>query len=238
MMFRKPDSCVRHQIVLSAAIADHHRHTCRITPASHVSFEKTEISFLVNISYYILVTCTLSALLTGLAGAAQYVTAQQNGFSTEERVSITVSGRVIQDLSVQNITIDVVADVNLVAEDPDQSVIEIDPTEDAVAFDTEFAGVGYVVAKGEPDTEFLLSFPRTVELTSTTDGSLLIIEYVVAHNSANEQQGADYVREVTQEFTLNSDGEYHFWLGGRVDISDVTDGDYEGEFFMDVEYKL
>lgn len=173
--------------------------------------------------------------LPGLTGIAA---SQDSGLSQEANISISVSGRVIQDLSVQNITIDVIADVNLVAEDPEQSTIEIDPTQNPVTFDPEFAGSGYVVAKGEPATDFLLSFPRTVELTNVSDGSLLIIEYIVAHNSVNDQQSSDFVREVTQEFTLNSDGEYHFWFGGRVDITNVTDGEYEGDFYMDVEYKL
>ena len=152
--------------------------------------------------------------------------------------TMSVSGRVVRDLSAQNITLEVVADVNLVATQPGQTVIEIDPTRISVTSDPDLPGSGYVVAKGEPNSTFVLSFPRFVELTHVDDGSILFVEYVIAHNRVNEPSNADFVRQVTEEFRLNASGEYHFWFGGRVNIANATGGQYDGDFFMEVSYRF
>lgn len=152
--------------------------------------------------------------------------------------TIAVSGRIVRDLSVQNITIEVIADVNLKATQPGQTIIEIDPTRTAVTSDPDLPGSGYAVAKGEPNSTFVLSFPRFVELTQVEDGTVLLVEYVIAHNRVNEPLNASFVRQVTEEFQLNATGEYHFWFGGRVDIANATGGQYDGDFFMEVSYRF
>jgi len=152
--------------------------------------------------------------------------------------TLSVTGRIVRDLSVQNISLEVIADVNLKATQPGQTVIEIDPTRVPVTGDPELPGSGYVVAKGEPNTTFVLSFPRFVELTHVEDGTVLLVEYVIAHNRVNEQLNADFVRQVTEEFQLNASGEYHFWFGGRVNIANATGGQYDGDFFMEVSYRF
>lgn len=151
---------------------------------------------------------------------------------------IAVTGRVIRDMTAQNITLEVVADANLVATQPGQTFIEIDPTRISVTSDPDLPGSGYVVAKGEPNTAFVLTFPRIVEMTHIDDGTILEVEYLIAHNRLNEPSNADFVRQVTEEFRLNASGEYHFWFGGRVDITNATGGQYDGDFFMEVSYRF
>lgn len=162
----------------------------------------------------------------------------QDVANTDNSASISVSGRVIQSLSAQNIIIDVLANVNLVATEPNQAFIEIDPTVVPVTFDDDLLGTGFAVAIGEPGTKFFINFPREVVLTNNVDGNILIIEYDIAHNQVNEQQNANRIRQISEEFILNDNGEYYFWFGGKVDIRNVTDGEYMGDFFMEVEYTL
>lgn len=149
-----------------------------------------------------------------------------------------VTGRVIRDLAVQQITLEVIAEANLVPSAPGQTRIEVDPTRVPITYDLEQPGSGYVVAKGEPSTTFVLSFPRSVDLTHVVDGSILQVSYLIAHSAINQPMSADLVREVTQEFRLNDIGEYHFWFGGSVDVSNATGGQYDGDFFMEVSYRF
>lgn len=165
------------------------------------------------------------------------VYSQITEISPQVNASLTISGRVIQDLSAQNIQIELLADVNLVAE-PGQAIIEIDPITTSITSDPELPGSGFALAKGEPGATFVITFPRWVELTNVNDNSTLLVQYLIAHNSSIDQPTSIRVREVAEEFTLNANGEYYFWFGGSVDITGITSGEYEGDFFMEVEYKL
>lgn len=164
--------------------------------------------------------------------------AQTTEFSTSGTTSITVSGTVIQDLSAQNIILDIEQEVNFVPENDNETVLVVDPVSDPVTFDPAFAGSGFAVAKGEPGARFTISFPSVIELTHAEEGSVLILEYFVAHSPTDDQQSAERVRQVSEEFVLNSEGEYYFWFGGRVDVSDAVDGEYDGDLFLEVEYTI
>lgn len=180
---------------------------------------------------------TFTVLSISLA-AHSMLYAQNGGSSGLGSTTITVSGLVIQDLSVQNIIIEIQEEVNFVPENDGQTLLVVNPLEDPVTFDPAFAGSGFAVAKGEAGAGFTISFPLTIELMNTENGTVITLEYIVAHSPQDNQQGAELVKQVSEEFVLNSEGEYYFWFGGRVDISEASEGEYEGDLFLEVEYTI
>ena len=177
----------------------------------------------------------LLALITGLTVTAD-LQAQQADVTGEGFAQISVSGTVVRDLSSQNIIVDIQEEVNFVPENDSETVLVVDPVSDPVTFDPAFAGSGFAVAKGEPNARFTIAFPLRIELTHNENDNVIILEYIVTHSPRDDQQSAERVRQVSEEFVLNSEGEYYFWFGGRVDVSDATDGEYSGDLFLEVEY--
>lgn len=166
-------------------------------------------------------------LLLGMPFAAH---AQLDGPNTAE---IAVTGKVIPARSTQQLTFETLSDVNFIQLNEDDTEISVDPIRDASAGDS---GPGHIVAKGQPGALFRLTFTRTVVLRNTTDNTTVTVQYLMSAHPTDEQRNSTYVLESSPQFRLNEQGEYHFWLGGRLSLQGVTDGEYEGEFTMDVEY--
>lgn len=154
----------------------------------------------------------------------------------EDSATITITGEVIQQLGAQNITLEIKNEVNFVLDDHEKQSIIVDPITTPPTYDPEFSGSGYIVAKGEPYASFRLSFSQNIILRNPEDGNLVTVEYLISSNDFDEQASSSYVKEITPEFTLNENGEFHFWIGGRISLTDLTEGLYEGEFLLDLEY--
>jgi hypothetical protein len=169
----------------------------------------------------------LFLLILGMPFAAH---AQLNGPGSAE---IAVTGKVIPARSTQQLSFETLSDVNFIQLNEDDTEISVDPIRDASAGDS---GPGHIVAKGQPGALFRLTYSRTVVLRNTTDNTTVTVEYLMSAYPTDEQRNSTYVLETSPQFRLNEQGEYHFWLGGRLSLQGVTDGDYEGEFTMDVEY--
>lgn len=160
------------------------------------------------------------------------IRAQQHG---EEEISATinVNGRVVAELSMQSILIESVYNPSFQQVDIDLTQVVVDPVTDQAG---SVGGAGMLVAKGEPNRAFQVTVPQTVTLVHSDTGTTLNVSVVVSHNGLLDQSSSDYIRETVSGFRLNADGEYYFWLGGEIDVADVEEGEYEGNFLLEVEY--
>lgn len=170
----------------------------------------------------------LIAILFSTAG----VQAQQTG-DQEISATINVTGRVVAELSMQSILIESVYNPSFQQVNIDLTQVVVDPVTDQAG---SVGGAGMLVAKGEPNRAFQVTIPQTVTLVHSDTGTTLNIGVVVSHSSIIDQSSSDYVREAVSGFRLNADGEYYFWMGGEIDVADVEEGEYEGNFLLEVEY--
>lgn len=151
----------------------------------------------------------------------------------ETTAGIRIMGTIIPSLGGENIIFDTIYEVHFEQEFPGDTFISVDPITD---FAGPESGAGYVVAKGQPNAEFQLNFSRQILMRHSNGTSTLVVTYLLSSNHIDEQENSDYVQEISPQFKLNSDGEFHFWIGGQVDIRDAEEGDYFGEFTLEVEY--
>lgn len=138
-------------------------------------------------------------------------------------VSIDVSARVVDTIELTTIR-------NMSFEDiqPSQSELSISPVQDANA--------GKMVASGIPNARMRVQFLREWQLTNSRGGPPLTFFYQLAGNSVDEQSTAELLQTDNRNLEFNSDGEYYFWIGGTVNISEAEPGSYEGEFTIEIEY--
>jgi hypothetical protein len=153
--------------------------------------------------------------------------------STEASSGIRIIGTVIPTMGGENIIFDTIYEVHFEQEFVGDNAIVVDPITDIA---NPESGSGYVVAKGQPNAEFQLNFSRQIVMRHSNGTSVLVVNYLLSSNNIDEQENSVYVQEVSPRFRLNSDGEYHFWIGGQVNITDAEEGEYFGEFILEVEY--
>jgi hypothetical protein len=54
--------------------------------------------------------------------------------------------------------------------------------------------------------------------------------------SSDNQGASEPIDAAARTLKINSSGQYYFWLGGLIDISQARPGKYEGEFTLEIEY--
>ena len=146
--------------------------------------------------------------------------AQKN---SSKDVSINVSAKVIS--SIEMITIQ---SMKLSKANTQNNRITIDPQTSANA--------GKMVATGSPNANIRISFLRQRELTRSKGTETLLFNYRVAGNTKDDQSTAEMLNRENRDFKFNSKGHFYLWIGGNVDISTATPGNYQGEFTVDIEY--
>ncbi len=167
----------------------------------------------INISTFALL---FVALLTVPAGS---LLAQQNGTD----LNINVSARVIS--SIEMITIN---SMKLSEVEVENNRISIDPQNSSNA--------GKMIAIGNPNSEIRISYLEQRELTNPQGSETLIFNYEVAGNTEDDQSSAEILYRENRDFEFNENGRFYLWIGGSVDISTASPGNYQGEFTVDIEY--
>ena len=71
---------------------------------------------------------------------------------------------------------------------------------------------------------------------NTQGNDSLLIEYQVFGYSGNNQQASEAIDAVDRILRFNSEGIFYLLIGGRIDISNASPGNYEGEFTLEIEY--
>ncbi|WP_445665816.1 DUF4402 domain-containing protein [Fodinibius sp. AD559] len=154
--------------------------------------------------------------ITTLTAMAQ----DQNGETS--RISIAASAQVVE--SIEMVT---VRDMDFSSVRPSQQAISIDPLSDS--------NTGKMIALGNADSQIRVSFVRGRTLTHAS-GSTLTFTYEIAGNDEDDQSSAEILQTDNRDLTLNSNGEYYFWIGGQVNVENARPGNYNGNFTIEVEY--
>lgn len=184
-------------------------------------------SLLKNIELRRVIGLRFKATLFLCALGLTTIQAQSTG-SEGKTSTITVTGKVVASLEGQAILIESVSVPVFEQENIDDTEITVDPISSS--------GAGFLIAKGESNRVFQAVFPSVITLTNLESNSPLNVRITISHNSTVEQSSSSYVREEVSSFTLNENGEYYFWFGGAITISEVEEGGYDGDFTLEVEY--
>lgn len=155
------------------------------------------------------------------------VRAQNNGNGEPISVSIRVAATV-QATTDMEVSIVTLRDMFLDRQITRQGIITIDPLTDVQA--------GQMRAEGRPNSEVRISFLQERELTRIGGSETIMFYYDIAGNDIDDQPSAEVLDLDNRDFRLNEDGEFYFWIGGRVDIRNAVQGSYDGEFTVEIEY--
>ncbi len=142
---------------------------------------------------------------------------------SQQNVSISVSATVAG--TVEMITINTVDFENI---EQEGSVIRVDPIFGERA--------GKMIARGTPNAEFRVDYIRQRELANMDGSGFIFFDYEVAGNTIDDQETSELLDQDIRDLQFNDEGEFYFWIGGTVDLSDVDPGSYQGDFTIEIEY--
>jgi len=146
----------------------------------------------------------------------------QNG-NNDVSISVSASAEVIS--TIEMVTLQ---SMNLGDSEERNGVVRINPQQSANA--------GKMMAIGTPNSDVRISFLPRRELTRSEGTENLLFRYDVAVNTEEDQSTAEILNQENRDFSLNEEGRLYLWIGGNVDISTATPGNYQGEFTLDIEY--
>ncbi|PKD44187.1 hypothetical protein [Rhodohalobacter barkolensis] len=142
---------------------------------------------------------------------------------SQQNVSISVSATVAG--TVEMITINTVDFDDI---EQEGSEIRVDPIFGERS--------GKMVARGTPNAEFRVDYIRQRELVNLDGEGIIFFNYEVAGNGIDDQETAELLDQDIRDLQFNEEGEFYFWIGGTIDLSDVNPGSYQGEFTIEIEY--
>lgn len=159
-------------------------------------------------------------LLLPLATIAQ--TQDENGTS----VNITASATVVSN----GIEMETISDIGVLRasqlQDGDEVVIN-------PVFDSE---AGIMRARGQPNAEIRVSYLSEMEVARREGGGVIVFNYLVSGYPDFNQEASELLNLLEYQVRFNDEGEYYFWIGGEIDLSDALPGNYDGEFTIEIEY--
>ncbi len=141
---------------------------------------------------------------------------------SSDSINIRVAANVIKSIelvTIRNMRVDNVQ--------PGQKEIALSPVTDS--------GAGKMIARGTPGAQIRVSYFEEWQLNNGRSSSLTF-RYRLAGNAENKQNTAELLLPDNRGLRFNKDGEFFFWVGGRVNIENAQPGTYEGEFTIEIEY--
>ncbi|MFW6157686.1 MAG: hypothetical protein ACOC4S_02465 [Balneolaceae bacterium] len=173
------------------------------------------MNYLKRLFYCLPLLCLLSMMMNSAVLAQSDV---GNSIAIDVSASVveaTVDLVTIQEIQFQNVQ-------------PSQGEIHVDPLENANA--------GLLRAEGSPNAPVRIRFQPELELNRLEGTESLTFFYEVAGGLQDEQDTAELLEEDNRDLELNDQGHFYIWVGGRVNIENAVNGQYEGEFTLEVEY--
>jgi len=143
--------------------------------------------------------------------------------------SIQVRGSVINPIVLEELTSELIQNPIFIPDSPEQQIIVVDPV-------TGGGSAGFMVVRGTPGSTFTFQVPNAMRLINSSDGNSFEIEISLSYNDLQDQSSSQLLREQMAEFSLNESGEMYFWIGGTMDVSSLTSGEYSGELIFELEY--
>lgn len=170
------------------------------------------------------IICLLTiAAVALLLPASSY--AQEEG-KVASSVSITASARVIGDIELITISDMGLLEAIMLQEGNE---ILINPV-----FDPE---AGIMKARGTPNAPIRVSYLSEREVTRMEGPGNLMFYYLVSGYAGDNQRASELLDPVIErELRFNKDGEFFFWIGGRVSLDNALPGTYQGAFTIEIEY--
>jgi len=163
-------------------------------------------------------------LLFCLLAVSSFTAKQVSGQDQKSsRISINASAQVVE--SIEMVT---VRNMDFSSVQPSQQTISIDPLSDS--------NTGKMIALGNADSQIRVSFVRERTLRHVSGTSTLTFTYEIAGNDEDDQSSAEILQTDNRDLTLNSEGQYYFWIGGQVNVENAKPGNYNGDFTIEVEY--
>jgi hypothetical protein len=151
--------------------------------------------------------------------------AQEAGQSGSS-VSITASARVVGDIELITISDMGLLEAILLQE---SNEILINPV-----FDPE---AGIMKARGTPDAPVRVSYLAEREVTRMEGPGTLMFYYMVSGYPGDNQRESELLDPaIERELRFDENGEFYFWIGGRVSLENALPGSYQGEFTIEIEY--
>ena len=147
---------------------------------------------------------------------------QNNGTSISISASATVVGG---DIDISTITDMGIIDAQRTQEG---SVLYINPV-----FDTQ---AGIMRASGNPGAQIRVSYLSEMVIERREGEGTITFNYEISGFESNNQRESELLDQIERELRFNEDGEFYFFIGGTVDLSNALPGNYDGEFTMEIEY--
>lgn len=143
-----------------------------------------------------------------------------------DSVSISASATVIGN-SIELLTI---SEMSLVeaSQMAEEEMVYINPI-----FDPE---AGILKALGQPHSLVRVSYISEREIFRKEGPGSLVFYYEVSGFGSDSQRESELLEDLEREVRLNENGEFYFWIGGRVNLQNAISGSYEGEFTIEIEY--
>jgi hypothetical protein len=152
----------------------------------------------------------------------------------QSSVVVDVTAFVLPSASTKIPMIQTVYDVDFVVYDEEQIQIVVDPIRNTAGSE---GGAGMILILGTPNTEFTLQYSKFVDMKNEEDPTNFVtMEYILSHSPTNNQSTSTPISQLDTRFKLNSVGEYYIWVGGRVSIVNIKDGQYFGGLEVEVTY--
>ena len=152
--------------------------------------------------------------------------AQNQVNSNRTSVSISASATVIG----ADIELETISDMGIIDAQRTQEGTEIyiNPVFDPQA--------GIMRARGNPGAQIRVSFLEEMEVTRREGPGVIIFTYEISGFPGDNQRESELLTLIEHELHFNEGGEFYFYIGGRVDLSEALPGNYDGEFTLEIEY--
>lgn len=147
---------------------------------------------------------------------------QGPGNSVSITASATVIGNAIELLTISEMSLIQASQLQ------QQDEVYINPVFDAEA--------GIMKAIGQPNAAIRVSYIAEREVYRREGPGSLVFQYEVSGFASNSQRESELLIDLERELRFNNEGEYYFWIGGRVNLENALSGSYEGEFTIEIEY--
>jgi hypothetical protein len=137
-------------------------------------------------------------------------------------VLISVSATLESEVRIETIN-----NINFGTVSASTTEIYINPRSDANA--------GLMRIVGSPNNLITVSYIERQELTRVGGGSSLFFEYEVSAAAQDDQLTSEQLTLESRQIRLSNNGEYYFWIGGRLNLEGITFGLFEGEFTLEID---
>ncbi len=182
-------------------------------------------TILTDCSSFLKVTAFFSAIITFLVGFSVNLHAQNSNDhrATSAIISVSVSAGISTTIEIETLS-----NINFGQINPSMTNIYINPRADA--------GAGVMRIRGRSNTPVRVSFLDRRELVRVGGGGAGFFYFEVSGSPFDNQFFSEPITVENRQIIIGDEGEYYFWIGGRMSLENLTFGQYEGEFTLEIDY--